>query len=141
LSAIDDIDTTNPSTSSVTGRISAATSTPPVALAGSDQIRDGYLVYVPGRKYKVGERVLLPIEKTAENPKNPRVFYPEKEMQSLRDSLQREGQMQAAIAYVDVDADGKHMLKGGHRTRRCLMRLKVPYIKVEFVARSDDAAT
>lgn len=94
----------------------------------------GYEPYNPNKTYKVGDRILLPLELMAENPRNPRVFFHEHDLTDLAASLAANGQMEAGLVYPKR-SDGKFPIKGGHRRRVGLQMLNKEVMKVEIVAR------
>ena len=111
----------------------AAATSPSEAAASVPAAVDGYMVYDPDYEYKVGDRVLLPLELFGHNPRNPRVFTSDKEMQSLVESLAANGQLETAYVYPK-GADGKFKGKGGHRRNIGLQTLNKSVMKVEIVA-------
>lgn len=98
----------------------------------------GYQVYSPIAEYQPGDHVLLPLDLLAEDERNPRVFYPEADMQKLKASLAQYGQLQAIQVYPK-DASGKFHIKSGHRRSRVMRHASWGgTIKAEIVSHSGD---
>lgn len=98
----------------------------------------GYQTYSPIVQYEPGDHVLLPLDLLAEDERNPRVFYPEADMQKLKASMAQYGQLQAIQVYPK-DASGKFHIKSGHRRSRVLKHASWgTTVKAEIVAHSGD---
>lgn len=108
----------------------------PEQVAAAPAVAVGYVAYQAGKEYPVGSFLELPLDLVVENPRNPRVYYPESELLSLQVSMAASGQMEAAKV-TWVPELQKFMLKSGHRRRRCLVQLRKPTIKVELVEAKD----
>ena len=105
---------------------------PPVGGAEVDQA--GYAAFDPAADYPVGAHIVLPLNRVIENPLNPRFYYPKSEIQSLAKSLGQNGQLTSVQVYP-ANADGKFMLKSGHRRVRALGDLGRRAVNVEVVAK------
>jgi ParB family transcriptional regulator, chromosome partitioning protein len=92
----------------------------------------GFPPYSTGTAYPVGARMALPLELIDENPLNPRIFFSEKEMQSLFGSIAKSGQLTTIQVYPQ-EPNGRFKLKSGHRRCRTLRALGKTFAKVEVV--------
>ena len=93
----------------------------------------GYDAYDPQRTYVAGDRVMLPLNLFLPNPRNPRVFTFDADMNALVANLAANGQLECAQVYPP-NAEGKFKGKGGHRRWLGLQTLNQDYMKVEIVA-------
>lgn len=97
----------------------------------------GYPPFREGSRLQPGARVALPIKLVAENPANPRVFYPEQEFKELKDSLAQAGQQTAVLVYP-ANEQGLFVLKSGHRRTRALRAMGRTEVKAEIVPAPGD---
>lgn len=101
-----------------------------------DPVEQGFATYDPSEAYPPGSRILLPIDRIVENPRNPRVFMSDNGNQTLAHSLASMGQLTAVQVYP-ADSEGVFMLKSGHRRRVALLSLSRTHIKAEVVVRGE----
>jgi ParB/RepB/Spo0J family partition protein len=109
-----------------------------IRRAPGGRAEPGYEDYASGSAYEPGDRVLLPLEHIAENPRNPRVFFAAEAMQDLVKSVAKAG-VQSAVQVYPRDEQGKYVLKSGHRRTRAVRLLGHRTVKAEVVAFSGDA--
>ena len=119
-------------------RLDALASNPKAGFFGAAVLGEaGYAPYVEGQALAVGTRVMLPLRLVAENPANPRVFYPEQSLRELQESLVQQGQQTAVLVYP-ANEKGLYVLKSGHRRSRALRTLGRTEVKAEVVAPPGD---
>lgn len=94
---------------------------------------EAFPAYAEGRTYRVGDRVNLPLAVVADNPRNPRVFFVESDLAELKGSLASEGQL-TPIQVLPADAQGRFVLRSGHRRVRALKQLGRLFAHAEIVA-------
>jgi ParB/RepB/Spo0J family partition protein len=102
------------------------------------QIDPGFGEYLDTYAYEPGDRIILPIQHIAENPRNPRVFFAEEAMRDLIRSVAKTG-IQSAVQVYPRNDEGKYVLKSGHRRTRAVRMLGQIAVKAEVVAFSGDA--
>lgn len=86
-----------------------------------------------GHVYRPGDRVSLPLTLIADNPRNPRVFFVESDLVELKASIASEGQL-TPVQVLPADAQGRFVLRSGHRRVRALKQLGRLFAQTEVVA-------
>lgn len=79
--------------------------------------------------------VHAPVNEVLENPLNHRQYYSPSDVEERAQSIQKVGQLEAALGFVGDD--GRITLIEGHTRRRAIIRLGMPTIRIELVARPE----
>ena len=115
--------------SNVIGEIPSKKPTPLAPLASI-----GYQLYTLGMEIRVGMHLEVPLEMFEVNPNNPRTQYSEDDIEEMKDSIKKHGQLQAALAFPPTKLGGKMIFKEGHTRWFASQRLLKPTLLVEIVA-------
>lgn len=78
----------------------------------------------------------LPVTAVQANPRNPRLIFPEEELDRLAESIHQEGILVPIVVYPDDD--GKYTLIDGERRFRCALRLGLESVPALITDRKGD---
>jgi ParB/RepB/Spo0J family partition protein len=107
-------------------------------LSAGGKTENGYLIFDKTTRYTPGAFVRVPLEYVSPNPRNPRAFATQADLDTLERSIRHSGQLEPAKAFYIADDDSHLMLHNGWRRYQCLSNIKYPTIDVQIVARAGD---
>ena len=79
---------------------------------------------------KPADRNLVDTSRISKNPLNPRTFFRQEEMDSLKDSIARLGILVPLVVFPDEQTPGNHVLLDGERRLRCAQDLGLKAVPV-----------
>ena len=92
------------------------------------------------RDDKIRELQNIPIENIRPNPSNPRLIFPEDELDRLAESIEQEGIL-VPIAVFDNDDDSTFTLIDGERRYKCALHLGLSHVPALVTTRADEEST
>jgi len=80
----------------------------------------------------------LPIGQIRPNPRNPRLVFPEEELDRLAESISQEGILVPVVVFAG--GDGKYTLIDGERRYKCALKLGFGHVPALIATQKDDVA-